>query len=216
MELPKDIMRYLLEFLDDENLVKACMSSPMFSKRICNTAFWLKKIKDRFPELISPEYTGNSYNYRYKGNNTYRAYYNNISQLLNTDDSNKLFVESALTGRADIIRILIKDKRVDPSYDDNDAIRGASYYGHVEVIKLLLNDGRTDPSSNYNQAIRFASEKGYTEITNLLLNDGRADPSSDYNQAIRYASQKGYTKVMKLLLDDGRCCYNPCMNTTTT
>ena len=42
------------------------------------------------------------------------------------------------------VRLLLNDPRVDPSADDNYAIRCASENGHVEVVKLLLNDPRVD------------------------------------------------------------------------
>nr|QBK91507.1 MAG: F-box domain and ankyrin repeat protein [Pithovirus LCPAC302] len=204
MNLPTDIVRYALEFLDDENLAKACMSSPEFSKKICNSNFWLKKIKERFPELISPNYPGNEYINRYKGDNTYWAYYYNLSQLLNTKDLNNLFVNSVTSGRSDIVRILLKDTRVDPAIEKNTAIQNASYFGNTESVELLLSDPRVNPTANNNLAIHFASQNGHKDVVKLLLNDPRVDPSVDDNYPIRIASQLGYPKMVKLLLKDIR------------
>ena len=40
---------------------------------------------------------------------------------------------------------LLQDNRVDPSANDNDAIRWAGHSGHTEVVKLLLQDCRSVP-----------------------------------------------------------------------
>ena len=49
-------------------------------------------------------------------------------------------------GRLEIVRELLKDKRVDPSTWNNHAIRYASSNGHLEIVRELLKDSRVDPS----------------------------------------------------------------------
>ena len=41
-------------------------------------------------------------------------------------------------GYEGIVAILLKDKRVDPSAENNDAICDAAAYGNSEVVELLL------------------------------------------------------------------------------
>ena len=93
---------------------------------------------------------------------------------------------------------------VDPSDNDNYAIREASRNGHTEVVKLLLADPKVDPSASNNDAIRWASQNGHTEVVKLLLTDHRVDPATWNNEPIRYASQNGHAEVVKLLLADPR------------
>ena len=62
----------------------------------------------------------------------------------------------------------LQDPRVDPSVEDNVALRCASENGHKEIVKLLLKDPRVDPSAQDNSAIRYAEQKGYKEIVKLL------------------------------------------------
>src|SRR5690606_36616559 len=50
-------------------------------------------------------------------------------------------------GNLEVVQELLKDIRVDPSAEDNFAIRGASSYGHLEVVRELLKDKRVDPSA---------------------------------------------------------------------
>jgi ankyrin repeat protein len=117
----------------------------------------------------------------------------------------------------DVMKMLIKDPRIDPSASNNWAIRMASGNGHTEIVKLLLNDNRVDPSADKSYAIQMASAYGHTEIVKLLLNDNRVDPSADKNYAIRMASAYGHTEIVKLLLNDNRVDpsadknYAPCL-----
>ena len=104
------------------------------------------------------------------------------------------------------VELLLKNKDVDPSINDNQAIIYASSVGYIilDIIKLLLNDPRVDPSENNNQAIKAASENGYTNVVKLLLQHPRVDPSSNNNYAINHAAYQGHFDVVKLLLKDER------------
>lgn len=83
-----------------------------------------------------------------------------------------------------IIKLLLKDGRADPSLNNNEHIIIASRYGHLEVVKLLLNDSRVDPSARDYKAINEAYEDGwyinkrsYFDIIKLLANH----PKVKYN-----------------------------------
>src|SRR5579871_2143184 len=57
-------------------------------------------------------------------------------------DLNKIFIESCNEGKIETVRFLLRDNRVDPSAQDNFAIRWSSDNGHAKVVKLLLEDSR--------------------------------------------------------------------------
>ena len=76
---------------------------------------------------------------------------------------------------SEVLKILLEDPRVDPSANDNFALRLASAEGHTEVVRILLADERVDPSAKDNEALRWASSEGHTEVVNLLLADPRVD-----------------------------------------
>jgi ankyrin repeat protein len=63
-----------------------------------------------------------------------------------------------MNGYVEVVKLLLNEPRVDPSADDNCAIRLASKNGHFEVVKLLLNDPRGDPSAYNNYANRLATK----------------------------------------------------------
>jgi len=90
-----------------------------------------------------------------------------------SDDNNYAIRWASIYGHFEIVRLLLKDPRVDPSDNNNYAIQWASERGHFEIVKLLLKDSRVDPSDNNNCAIRWASESGHLEIVRLLLEDLR-------------------------------------------
>ena len=45
----------------------------------------------------------------------------------------------------DVVKVLLADPTVDPSYDFNTAIVEASSNGHIDVDELLLKDSSVDP-----------------------------------------------------------------------
>ena len=111
---------------------------------------------------------------------------------------------SLYRGHDEVVELLLENPRVDPSAEDNYAIRKASQAGEVEVVKLLLKDPRVDPSANYNDAIGIASRNGHHKVVELLLNDPRVDPTDEANEAIRMASYQGHHKVVEILVKDPR------------
>ena len=126
------------------------------------------------------------------------------------------FMEAVRAGRVDVVEQLLQDRdasgrlcdrpcmRVDPSANNNEAIRCASVDGFVAVVNRLLQDPRVDPSANNNEAIRYASSDGHQAVVNRLLQDPRVDPSANNNEAIRWASFSGCVAVVERLLKDPR------------
>lgn len=53
-------------------------------------------------------------------------------------NNEKIFMLALLHGNVDIIKLLLEDQTINPSMDNNYAIRYASYYGHSELTNVLL------------------------------------------------------------------------------
>jgi hypothetical protein len=115
-----------------------------------------------------------------------------------------ILAAASRNGRTAIVQLLLADSRVDPSVDEDDAIKLASARGHDSVVKLLLADPRVDPAADSSEAIRNASFNGHASVVELLLADPRVDPAADSNMAMRYAIFKDHSSVVKLLLADPR------------
>ena len=93
--------------------------------------------------------------------------------------------------------LLIKDKNVDPCFNNNKVMKIAAKFNYIEFVKILLKDPRVDPSENSNFAIKFARNP---EIVKLLLKDPRVDPS----EIIFSFSNSGDFEIVELLLNDSR------------
>lgn len=57
-----------------------------------------------------------------------------------TNDARGLIVDSASYGNINIVKLLLKDPRVDFSFSCNQAIRISMSEGYTEITKLLFND----------------------------------------------------------------------------
>ena len=93
-----------------------------------------------------------------------------LNKKTNLDDCIEIAIQN---GRLEMVKILLKDPRVDPSGDNNYSIRRASKNGHLEIVKLLLQDPRVDPSDRNNYSIKVASENGHIKIVRLLFRNKR-------------------------------------------
>ncbi len=118
----------------------------------------------------------------------------------NLEDVNQAFMWAIRNRHIQLIKVLLTNPKVDPTANNNWAIRKASENGHLKVVKLLLTNPKVDPSAYDNYAIRFASENGHLKVVEFLLTQLKVDPSVENNAAIQMASQNGHLGVVKLLL----------------
>ncbi len=203
--LPDELQAAILVELPYSELQKMCTLGYLNPSRQTTTVlkiceddwFWSLKTKHdfsaRFPEVNEERPTRTS---------DWKSEYQHYLKRLEKD-----LIEAIKNNNTIEVSSLLRSG-VDPSANDNEAIRWASMDGHTSVVKLLLEDPRVDPSADDNQAIRWASADGYTDIVKLLLEDPRVDPSAHGDDAIRRASEQGHTSVIKLLLEDKRVDYN--------
>ena len=125
------------------------------------------------------------------------------------------FQESVKEGRtSDVIAALARvwkdGNRIDPTADNNHAVRLAAWHGHVEVVRVLLEwvgvDGKqVDPTADNNFAVRWAASNGYVDVVRVLLAwvgvDGRrVDPTVLHNYAVWSAATSGHVEVLRVLL----------------
>jgi ankyrin repeat protein len=106
---------------------------------------------------------------------------------------------------SDVVRLLLSDHRLDPSFENNQAIIEAANNGNMVLFKLLLEDPRVDPSDQSNLALISAASRGHDDILQLLLQDPRVDPSDQDNEAIIEAVRDFSDLItVKILLADPR------------
>lgn len=114
-------------------------------------------------------------NYPKNSNNTLETFFDNPN---NVSENPILVIDSILISalnneNLDISKLLLKDKRVDPSRDKNYALKIACKKGMSEIIELLLKDKRIDPSCDNNKCLFLSLKRKNYNIVNLLLSDIR-------------------------------------------
>ena len=58
---------------------------------------------------------------------------------------NKVFHLSCVINTNNIVKLLLTDERVDPSANNNYAIKHALLNSHTEIVRLLSEDRRVNP-----------------------------------------------------------------------
>jgi hypothetical protein len=107
-------------------------------------------------------------------------------------------------GHHEVVELLLKDGRANPSAGNNQAIIHSCTVGNKKITELLLKDSRVDASAKNNEAIRKASANGHTGIVELLVNVPNVDPSDNKNEALKAAVNKKHISVVELLLKNNK------------
>ena len=71
-------------------------------------------------------------------------------------------------GYVELAELLLKDYNIDPSTEENLAIRDASKLGHIKIVRLLLKDKRVDASDKFNWSIEWAILNKHYDISHIL------------------------------------------------
>lgn len=80
----------------------------------------------------------------------------------------KMFMEACDYRYAEVVKVLLNDHSVDPSINNNQAIRYAARRGYSEIVQLLLDHPRVNPTADRDFAIRLAYKFKHTEVVKLL------------------------------------------------
>ena len=110
------------------------------------------------------------------------------------------FIIAAANGRTEIVRMFLKDKNINPSMQDNKAIKDASTKGVYSTVKLLLSDGTVNPGAQNSISILLAAKHGHESIFRALLVDPRVNPGAQDNSPIKIAAEHGYYNIVRMLL----------------
>jgi hypothetical protein len=85
------------------------------------------------------------------------------------------FRSACARGDTEMVRAFLKGGDIDPSDNENLAIRIASERGNVGVVRALLEDRRTDPTVCNYACVHWATIFGYYQVVRILLDDNRVD-----------------------------------------
>ncbi len=83
----------------------------------------------------------------------------------------------------EILKLLLQDKRIDSSFNFDQALCLAVEKGNIEIIILLLKDHRVKPTTCQNYPIFRSYELKFKNVTNLLFKDEKVRSSlKKYNK----------------------------------
>ncbi len=126
---------------------------------------------------------------------------------IRSDISEHALLVAAENGHLAVVDWLLKNPKVDPSFNNNETLRKAAENGRLKIVELLLQDPRVDPMDheyiNYN-ALELAVVNNHPRVVKKLMLDPRVDPSLPHNSAIIDASRLDYIGVVNELLNDDR------------
>src|SRR5690349_15370392 len=80
-------------------------------------------------------------------------------------------VTAAATGMVDMVRVLIDTPGYDIHFEDDLALRSASYTGYTNIVKLLVEKGANVHASG-NEALLYAAKRGDDKTVGYLLSKG--------------------------------------------
>lgn len=104
----------------------------------------------------------------------------------------------------DIVRLLLKDNRCDPSCSNNILIIGASRCNHLDIVKELMKDNRVNPSDQDNYALYLSCLLDQTGLARELMKDPRTSPNGTYpdrsDSALYISSYFNNPDIIKILL----------------
>lgn len=84
---------------------------------------------------------------------------------------NQMFLSTCESGDLNRIRELAKDKRVNPSSNENEALRTAIENGRNNIIRLLTQCSRVRRTNNLVPSLIIAVKKGYMSTLMLFVDD---------------------------------------------
>lgn len=92
-----------------------------------------------------------------------------------------LFTKASELGQLALVKLFLRDRRVDPTNGQYSALQITSAKGHTAIFELLFADPRVNSAAGKNTSTRFASKFGHVDVARLLLADRRIKLESVMN-----------------------------------
>ena len=102
----------------------------------------------------------------------------------------------------EVVIYLLSLPEVNPTYDNNSALRHSIKNGDATVVAALLSDPRVE-RNNLSASFSRALENGYTEVVRLLLADSRFKLPC-MTSGMEKAIERNRVEVVRLIIEDGR------------
>lgn len=113
--------------------------------------------------------------------------------------NNEAVCNAVQFGYTNILKLLLRDKRVNPNDQDYKALKLAFLNRKRKFVKLLLKYRGIDLVFRNTYVLKNACLVGYLDVVKYLLRDPNIDPSVNNNDAIIAACVQGRAKILKYL-----------------
>lgn len=150
---------------------------------------------------------------------------NVVKYLLNFDinlieDGLNVFTNSVIFNHYDIVKLLLDNDRVDPTYNNNEASYYAAIYGFYDILELLINDERVKNSlsptllSRYENSIKQnKKDKSMNESFNSKFDREYKKTGSDFYYMKKYnLSVRIIYSLVEEIINDG--CFSQTIEPT--
>jgi hypothetical protein len=104
-----------------------------------------------------------------------------------------------------IVRVLLRDPRVDPTACESKAVKAAAWNNHEEVVRVLLEDARVASSVGKRNALVCAATCGLLQQVKRLLGDSALSiDARTGRQALQSAAANKHAATVYVLCSDWR------------
>ena len=118
--------------------------------------------------------------------------------------NNKIFLFACDRQYIEMVKLLLKNKTVNPKDLNNDGFRIASFHGNVQLAELLLQNNDIDINEYDSRSLRLACKNGHYNFVRFLIRNQKIDLWDYDNDAIKEAYEYGHLDIFYLLLQDNR------------
>ena len=139
--------------------------------------------------LFVPCYYGHVHTFK-KMYNSYEKFYCDFHEINSPQDfHNQLFRISCQSNSHEIVKELLQNPIVNPSFNNNYGINHACEHNYVDIVKILLEDPRIDPSDFKKNMLYTAVVYNRHELIKILLKDSRISLSIDMMNFYYYSKK---------------------------
>ena len=122
-----------------------------------------------------------------------------LIDTLNSNYKSTIFATVVNHNHIKIVKLLIDDKRFDPSYDDDYLLRMAIVDNYPKIVKLLLRDKRVNCAMDNGNLLAYTCIKGHLESFIILLNDKRMVKYVNYNHLLNMSTLNRQQLIMNYI-----------------
>lgn len=115
-----------------------------------------------------------------------------------------IFDECIANSYIRVLEKIIASKLIDPSMNDNYALRQAMNNSNYNIITVLLKDERVDQFIDGNQLFHKACNENKIDLVKLLLANEKFIPLNNANNTLYVVAINNNIEIMKLILADKR------------